>query len=794
MSVGQQHLFQPTPDGGVAASKVLGGLDLVAPPAPSGAEAAAMAQPMLPGADASALAALPGANEISPLVQLIMRLPGASGLISSFFEFFNNFFMGSALDLFNPALFASHAAAAFSSTIEHLPMSLSLLPANAPILNGMASGLGQPMFSDMLSSKLNLSLGQSAAGVLPKEQIGMLGGNGLNASGGMDLGKPLYEGGASGASAGAAGAGADGGVLSGPGLTESSAGSHIANNTRLFSDKIGGSGFNTMSMATKTPVPTTTGVGSGVSSFGQTAGLGTNNSLANFGKNLFAPKMGLEGTSAVGRVSDGLQFNSTAANNAGFDTASAAGSGEPALDTGSGFDVGPSGAVSNRLGGSQDLLAMDQPSSSFRPTVGGPAESIGNGDITGLKAKQLSLDEMTPQSPGSHAQSAAHTPSAASHGTTSSAASHKMASAQTHSASHSSNSHSSNSHSASHSPKSEVHDNVHHRNTPKVQYDTPKHASTVNQVDTGAGGSTDAAAATDGTPSSYTVQSGDCLWNIAKQHFGDGLKWQDIYNANQNILGPNPDLIYPGTTIQLPGQMGDIANSGSTTLSHYTVQPGDNLWNISRDHLGAGRDWGQIYDLNKDVIGSNPSLIHPGQELNLPGGTDPAGGVASSAGQPMGAQGMQVDPATAPTTGADSMAGEAAPSADSTGSQLPSTKSMMGGEAQHTSTYDFSQDFTRQPTNLGQSPSVSFANDSPAQAFARGQEQALSNGAGFKPTLAIQAPPQGLPVLSPNQPMPPGPGAAQAAVPSTPAASGAVVSTSSIVADLQDFLAGSKSK
>jgi hypothetical protein len=47
------------------------------------------------------------------------------------------------------------------------------------------------------------------------------------------------------------------------------------------------------------------------------------------------------------------------------------------------------------------------------------------------------------------------------------------------------------------------------------------------------------------------------------------------------------------------------------------VRSGDNLWNISKQFLGYGDKWGQLYHLNSDVIGANPRLILPGQELNL---------------------------------------------------------------------------------------------------------------------------------------------------------------------------------
>lgn len=49
----------------------------------------------------------------------------------------------------------------------------------------------------------------------------------------------------------------------------------------------------------------------------------------------------------------------------------------------------------------------------------------------------------------------------------------------------------------------------------------------------------------------YTVKSGDCLWNIAKQFYGSGAEYTKIYNANKGII-KNPNLIYPGQVLTIP--------------------------------------------------------------------------------------------------------------------------------------------------------------------------------------------------------------------------------------------------
>lgn len=49
----------------------------------------------------------------------------------------------------------------------------------------------------------------------------------------------------------------------------------------------------------------------------------------------------------------------------------------------------------------------------------------------------------------------------------------------------------------------------------------------------------------------YTVQKGDCLWNIAKKKLGNGSRWQEIYNLNRDKIS-NPNLIQPGWVLTMP--------------------------------------------------------------------------------------------------------------------------------------------------------------------------------------------------------------------------------------------------
>ncbi|MFI0806623.1 M23 family metallopeptidase [Streptomyces echinatus] len=56
---------------------------------------------------------------------------------------------------------------------------------------------------------------------------------------------------------------------------------------------------------------------------------------------------------------------------------------------------------------------------------------------------------------------------------------------------------------------------------------------------------------------------------------------------------------------------------------HYTVRSGDCLATIAESqHVGGG--WQRLYDDNRQAVGADPSLIHPGLELTLGGKAAPA--------------------------------------------------------------------------------------------------------------------------------------------------------------------------
>ncbi len=49
----------------------------------------------------------------------------------------------------------------------------------------------------------------------------------------------------------------------------------------------------------------------------------------------------------------------------------------------------------------------------------------------------------------------------------------------------------------------------------------------------------------------YTVKKGDSLSKIAKELYGDAMKYPVIFEANKPML-TDPNLIYPGQTLRIP--------------------------------------------------------------------------------------------------------------------------------------------------------------------------------------------------------------------------------------------------
>lgn len=125
----------------------------------------------------------------------------------------------------------------------------------------------------------------------------------------------------------------------------------------------------------------------------------------------------------------------------------------------------------------------------------------------------------------------------------------------------------------------------------------------------------------------YTVKGGDDLWNIAETVYHSGYNWVDIARANHLV---NPGTIHAGNVLVLPSITPEQKTISPTPViisiaqqqvpnpivtTTYTVQKGDDLWNIAVRAYGDGYKWTSIAEVNHLA---NPGLIFSGNVLQIP--------------------------------------------------------------------------------------------------------------------------------------------------------------------------------
>lgn len=164
----------------------------------------------------------------------------------------------------------------------------------------------------------------------------------------------------------------------------------------------------------------------------------------------------------------------------------------------------------------------------------------------------------------------------------------------------------------------------------------------------------------------HTVKTASELpWDLAEEYLGDGKRWKDIAALNPDIpqLAAGDQFLPQGAVVKLPADARPTAPATSpapTTAStaatpeaktdrpesgtaredaadapqppktahgdtsrSVTVQQGDSLWSIAGTY-GDPTQWPAIYEENRGEATpgggtfTNPNVIHPGQELDIP--------------------------------------------------------------------------------------------------------------------------------------------------------------------------------
>ena len=171
------------------------------------------------------------------------------------------------------------------------------------------------------------------------------------------------------------------------------------------------------------------------------------------------------------------------------------------------------------------------------------------------------------------------------------------------------------------------------------------------------------------TDQEVEVLPGDTLWGIAGRKYQDAEEWPRIWEANEGRreddgrVFTDPSLIYPGWELEVPegGSPAGASSAGAPSSApsghpssspatgpadagtpttpqaptspgdeEVEVLPGDTLWGIAASRMGDPFDWPQIWDLNRGQteddgrVFTNPSLIYPGWEVEVPSPSPPS--------------------------------------------------------------------------------------------------------------------------------------------------------------------------
>ena len=121
---------------------------------------------------------------------------------------------------------------------------------------------------------------------------------------------------------------------------------------------------------------------------------------------------------------------------------------------------------------------------------------------------------------------------------------------------------------------------------------------------------------TDSVEYLYMVRPDDWLTKIALNEYGDVLMWKAIYKWNRDLIGSDPDMIFPfyEYTLKKPPSK---ANPVKYSLYQYIVKSNETLWDIALEEYGNAYAWVVIFKDNKDKVSPNTFTVFKGTILNL---------------------------------------------------------------------------------------------------------------------------------------------------------------------------------
>jgi nucleoid-associated protein YgaU len=115
----------------------------------------------------------------------------------------------------------------------------------------------------------------------------------------------------------------------------------------------------------------------------------------------------------------------------------------------------------------------------------------------------------------------------------------------------------------------------------------------------------------------YMIQPNDYLTKIALQEYGVVTMWREIWDWNVEVIGDDPDLIYPYEELSLKKDATDVEEVAVYEYEAYTVQEGESLWCISKKLYGNSYAWIVLLRDNMETLGNDYNSITAGMVLKV---------------------------------------------------------------------------------------------------------------------------------------------------------------------------------
>jgi nucleoid-associated protein YgaU len=111
---------------------------------------------------------------------------------------------------------------------------------------------------------------------------------------------------------------------------------------------------------------------------------------------------------------------------------------------------------------------------------------------------------------------------------------------------------------------------------------------------------------------SRKVERGDSWWKLAEIYLGNGARWRELRGMNPAVAS-RPELLLRGSTVLVPAE---VVGRRTPVAKSVTVQKGDTLWGLAREHLGRGAAWKCLTEANPEL--GEPERLRIGQRVMMP--------------------------------------------------------------------------------------------------------------------------------------------------------------------------------